>query len=87
VYNVEALEGIDPKTQVARIAHTVGKRKKARILAEAKKKRIFILNVKEALPKKTELSEETHQQQELEAEKKVQPEPKPEKPSEATKET
>jgi large subunit ribosomal protein L32e len=86
-YNVDALEGVDPRIQVVRIAHTVGKRKKARILAEAKKKKIFILNVKEALPKKAELTEETPQQQELGTEKTVTPEPTPEKPREAKKET
>jgi hypothetical protein len=87
VNNVDALEGIDPRIQVVRIAHTVGKRKKARILAEAKKKEIFILNVKEALPKKAELTEETPQRQELETEKTVAPEPRPEKSREAKKET
>ena len=87
VHNVEALEGIDPTTQVVRIAHAVGKRKKARILAEAKKKKIFILNVKEVLPKKAKLTEEAPQEQELETEKTVPPEPKPEGPTEAKKET
>jgi len=87
VYNVEALEGVDPKTQVVRIAHAVGKRKKARILAEAKKKELFILNVKEALPKKTESTEETDQQQESETEKTVAAEAKQEKQKEAKEET
>ena len=85
-YNVEALEGVDPRIQVVRIAHTVGKRKKARILAEAKKKKIFILNVKEALPKKAELTEETPQQQESGTEKTAGSEPTGEKPREAKKE-
>ncbi len=48
VYTIEDLKTINPKIQVIRIAHTVGKRKKARILAEAKKKRVRVLNVKEA---------------------------------------
>jgi len=86
-HNVEELEGVDPRIQVVRIAHTVGKRKKARILAEAKKKKIFILNVKEVLSKKAKLTGETPEQQELETEKTVPAEPKPEKPGEAKKET
>ena len=36
VYNVADLSTIDPNTQAARIAHTVGKRKRALIIAEAK---------------------------------------------------
>jgi large subunit ribosomal protein L32e len=87
VYNVGALEGVDPRTQVVRIAHTVGRRKKARILTEARKKNIFVLNIKEALPKKAEPTEETPQQQELETERTIPPEPEPEKPKEANEET
>ena len=37
VYNVQELSTIDPNTQAVRIAHTVGKRKRALIIAEAKK--------------------------------------------------
>ncbi len=65
VHNVDDLAGIDPKLQVIRLAHTVGQRKRARILAEARKKKIIVLNIKEikevvkkeALP--TEEKEET----------------------------
>jgi large subunit ribosomal protein L32e len=46
VYNVNDLSKVDPKTQAARIAHTVGKRKRASIIAEAKELNIKILNVK-----------------------------------------
>jgi large subunit ribosomal protein L32e len=86
-YNAEALEGVNPETQVVRIAHTVGKRKKARILAEAKKRKIFVLNIKEALPKKAKSTEETSQQQESETGETVPPEREPEKSKEARKET
>lgn len=48
VHNTEELEKIDPETQAIRIAHTVGKRKRAKILVEARKKKIKILNFKEA---------------------------------------
>lgn len=47
VHNVEDLAEIDPKTQAVRIVHTVGKRKRARIITDARKKRITILNLKE----------------------------------------
>jgi large subunit ribosomal protein L32e len=48
VCNVEDLREIDSKTQAIRIAHTVGMRKRARIITEARKKKITILNLKEA---------------------------------------
>ena len=57
VFNVEGLSTIDPNTQAARIAHTVGKRKRALIIAEAKKLNIKILNLKvskETAEEKTE---------------------------------
>jgi len=47
VYNVEQLGRIDPETQAARIAHRVGKRKRAGILAEARRKKIVVLNLRE----------------------------------------
>ena len=46
VFNVEDLSNIDINIQAARIAHTVGKRKRALIIAEAKKLNIKILNLK-----------------------------------------
>lgn len=48
VHNFEELKDIDDKTQAVRIAHTVGKRERAKILAEARKKKISILNMKAA---------------------------------------
>ncbi|MGC9094580.1 MAG: 50S ribosomal protein L32e [Candidatus Bathyarchaeia archaeon] len=47
IYNVDDLKKVDPKTQAIKIAHTVGKKKRAQILTEAKKKHMVILNVKE----------------------------------------
>jgi hypothetical protein len=38
------LEKVDPKTQVARIAHTVGENKRVLIVEEAKKRSIRLLN-------------------------------------------
>jgi large subunit ribosomal protein L32e len=46
VHNVEEIMSVDPKTQAARIAHTVGKRKRAQIIAEGKKRKVHILNLK-----------------------------------------
>lgn len=46
VYNAQDISTIDPSTQAARIAHTVGKRKRASIIAEAKKLNVKILNIK-----------------------------------------
>jgi len=68
VYNVEQLKEIDSKKQAIRIAHTVGKRKKARILAEARKKKITILNLKE-IKEKVEEEKESIEETEKEEEK------------------
>lgn len=73
VYNVDDLKRVNPKTQAIRIAHTVGKRKRAQIITEARKKRIVILNVKEIKEAK-------------EAEEVVEEEKEIETPEEATKE-
>jgi hypothetical protein len=44
VYNANEVSKVDPKSEAARIAHTVGKKKRAQIVAEAKKRKVFILN-------------------------------------------
>jgi large subunit ribosomal protein L32e len=44
VHNPAELSKIDPKFEAARIAHTVGKKKRVQIVAEAKKLEVFILN-------------------------------------------
>jgi predicted DNA-binding ArsR family transcriptional regulator len=89
VHNVEGLKGIDPETQVVRIAHTVGRRKKARILAEAKKKRLTVLNLKEAIPKEEKAAEEKLDEEKTETEKTESSEPgqKPDKTRKRKKET
>jgi large subunit ribosomal protein L32e len=48
VYKPEDIAKIDPKTEAARIAHTVGKKKRVQIIAEAKKRKVLILNFKPA---------------------------------------
>ena len=44
VHNVREISKVDPKSEAARIAHTVGKKKRVQIVAEAKKRKVFILN-------------------------------------------
>ncbi len=44
VWRAKDLIGLDPKLQVARIAHTVGENKRVQIIDEAKKANIRILN-------------------------------------------
>jgi large subunit ribosomal protein L32e len=46
VFNVADLANVDINTQAVRIAHTVGKRKRADIIAKAKELNLKILNVK-----------------------------------------
>jgi large subunit ribosomal protein L32e len=86
VYNVKDLSTVDPNTQAARIAHTVGKRKRALIIAEAKKLNIKILNFKaspETEKKEEEAAEgeekEQEQTEEASEEKEVEEEEKPKK--------
>src|SRR5208282_5809101 len=57
VWRPKDLEGIDSKTQAARIAHTVGENKRVQILEEAKKANIRVLNP--GLKKPAEIVPET----------------------------
>jgi large subunit ribosomal protein L32e len=72
VHNEEEVANIDPKTQAARIAHTVGKKKRAQIIAAAKKSKVVVLNAHEI---KVPVAEE------------AKPEEAEEKPEEKQKET
>ena len=91
INNVADLSKIDPNTQAARIAHTVGKRKRALIIAEAKKLHIKILNLKvskEAEEKAEEAEgEETEAKTEEPEQQKEKKKPKKETKKKATKET
>jgi large subunit ribosomal protein L32e len=94
VYNVQDLSTVDPNTQAARIAHTIGKRKRALIIAEAKKLNIKILNFKaspEAEKKEEETAEgeekEQEQTEEATEEKEVEEEEKAPKKKKAPKKT
>jgi len=89
VFNVEELKNVDPKTQAIRIAHTVGKRKRVKILAEAKRKRLTILNVTSVKEKAAEEKEPTEQEkleikeEQLKMEEDDKPKQKREKPKRA----
>lgn len=48
VYSPEEIAKVDPTSEAVRIAHTVGKKKRVQILAEAKKRNVIILNFKPA---------------------------------------
>ena len=86
VFNVDGLSLIDPNTQAARISHTVGKRKRALIIAEAKKLSIKILNLKVSKETAEEKTEEAVEGEAPEAEAKEQKAPKAEKkPKKETK--
>jgi len=47
IHNPGELKHVDPKSEAIRIAHAVGKRKKTKILSEARKRSIKILNFRE----------------------------------------
>jgi large subunit ribosomal protein L32e len=68
VYSVEQLRNVDAAIQAVRIAHTVGKRKRTRILAEARNKKIVVLNLREIKEPAEEKPVETIQQPSKETE-------------------
>lgn len=68
-YNTEQLNEIDPNTQAIRIAHTVGKRKRAEILSEARKDKIVVLNIKELKTTPTTREEADVSEEEITADK------------------
>jgi large subunit ribosomal protein L32e len=85
VHNVAELTKINPVTQVARIAHTVGKKKRVEIIAEARKLNLRIVNVKEVKePAKEEATPEDAKEKSAEkkapVKKEKKKEPKPKKP-------
>jgi large subunit ribosomal protein L32e len=67
VFNVADLSTIDPNTQAARIGHTVGKRKRALIVEEAKKLSIKILNLQVSAEEEETEEEEAAEGEEAEA--------------------
>jgi len=78
VYNIEELKEIDPKTHAVRIAHPVGRRKRAKLLVEARKRKITILNLRE-IKKIVEEEKELEEEKEKETEEPEKPKQKQEK--------
>ena len=75
VHNVNELSAVDPAVQAARIAHTVGKKKRAEIIAAAKERDVVVLNVKEVkapVEEEAEAGEEKPSEEQEKAEKKKQ---------------
>lgn len=70
VHNLAELALVKPETQAARIAHTVGKKKRVQIIAEARKLNLIIVNVKEVVaPAETEAIAESEKKPEVGKEK------------------
>jgi large subunit ribosomal protein L32e len=76
VFNVADLSKIDPTTQAARVGHTVGKRKRALIVEEAKKLNIKLLNIK--ITTEEEVAEEGKEETETTEAEKEEEKPKKE---------
>jgi large subunit ribosomal protein L32e len=74
VYNLTELKGIDPKTKAVKIAHTVSNRKRAKILTEARKKKITILNLKEVKEVVKKEEEELEEEEENEVKEELKTE-------------
>jgi len=80
IHNVQEVTQVDSKTQAARIAHTVGKKKRAEIIAEARKMKVVVLNakeVKEAEEVGEEITEETEEKSTEKQKPKAKPKRKP----------
>lgn len=84
VNNAEAVAAVDPNTHAIRIAHTVGRKKRAVIIAEAKRLNIKILNVK-VTAKEVKPEAETAEAEETPETQEEKPQAKKEKPKKATK--
>jgi large subunit ribosomal protein L32e len=82
IHNLEELRKVDAATQAVRIAHTVGKRKKTRILAEARNKKIVVLNLREV---KEPVEEKPAQEEKEEKAKETSREVEKEEPTETEK--
>jgi large subunit ribosomal protein L32e len=80
IHNLAELADVDPITQVARIAHTVGKRKRAQIAAEAKRLNLKIVNIKEVKEPAKEEEEEKVPTEKAPENKEKTKEKKPAKP-------
>ena len=68
IYNPEQLKDVDPKAQAVQIAHTVGKKKRIRILTDARKRKLTVLNIRSAKAVEEEPTEEMKREEEPEEE-------------------
>jgi large subunit ribosomal protein L32e len=84
VYNVEQVSKVTPDTQALRIAHTVGKRKRTQILAEARKRKIVVLNLRQAREAAGKKSAEENEEKEEEGAEEAQGQPKEAEEARAT---
>ena len=84
VWRPKDLGAIDPKTQAARIAHSVGERKRVEIIDQAKKANIRVLNP--GTKKEAEITPEAPAEPTAPSEPTAAPEPAAEATSEATAE-
>jgi large subunit ribosomal protein L32e len=83
VHNVEEIKKVNPKTQAVRIAHTVGKRERTKIIAESGKKKITVLNLKEI--KEVVMEEKEKKEEKPEKEEEVEEKEKPKQKRERKK--
>jgi large subunit ribosomal protein L32e len=83
VSNKSDLAKVDPATQAARIAHTIGMRKRAQIIAEAKKRKVYVLNFK--VIKESPKEKESPEEAEVKSKVEEKPKKKVEKPKKKSK--
>ena len=84
VHNVQEVSAVDSATQAVRIAHTVGKKKRAEIMAAAEERNVVVLNVREVKePVEEEAEAEAAEEKSVEEQKK--PVEKAKKPKRARK--
>ena len=81
VHNTKEVSAIDPNTQAARIAHTVGRKKRAQIIAEARAKKVVVLNAKEVKEAVLETEEKPEEAEEVLTEEHKEEAEKAEKPA------
>ena len=84
VHNVNELSAVDSATQAVRIAHTVGKKKRAQIIAAAEEHNVVVLNIGE-VKELVEAEAEAEAAEEKSAEEQKEPAEKAKKPKRARK--
>lgn len=86
VHNVQEVSTVDLATQAVRIAHTVGKKKRAQIIAAAEERNVVVLNIRAVKEEVVEEETEAEATEEKSAEEqKKEPVEKAEKPKKARK--